>query len=332
MQYKFHHGIVGGTFDRFHRGHQALLTAAFEQSEKVTIGIATDELFHKKGLANLIEDYVIREQNIYDFVSKNGWTKRYTNIPIHDIYGNSLEEKNIDAVFVTENTGQNALKINEERKKKNMDPLEIVIVPFVLGEDNEIISSERIRRGEIDRDGNSYALLFQSKKEFHLPETVRKELQRPIGQIASSMQSVLSSLASHTMLIAVGDIVAASALKAGRTADINIIDGRTRRVALEPAYVVSFEKLSQRATRNPAGTITAQAATSLQEAMYDFETTHTEQLIVVTGEEDLLAIPAILFSPLESIILYGQFDIGIVVVKVSEQNKKRVYDLFRKFQ
>lgn len=329
---KFKNGIVGGTFDRFHRGHKALLTAACEQSEKVTIGIATSELFQDKHFATLIEDFDSRKQSVLTFLEQHQFADKTTIIPIHDIYGTSLEGNNIDAIFVTEKTRPNALKINDERQKKNLDPLEIVTVPFVLGEDNEIISSERIRKGEIDRDGNSYLLVFQTKKEFHLPEIVRKELQRPIGQIATNMQSVLSSLAPHTMLIAVGDIVAAAAQQAGRVADISIVDGRTRRAALDHAHLASFSKLSQRATHNPAGTITAQAAQTLQEAMYEFETTHAEQLIVVRGEEDLLAIPAILFSPLHSVVLYGQFGVGIVVVKVSEQNKKHVYDLFRKFQ
>src|SRR6266576_1791654 len=150
---KFQHAIVGGTFDRFHVGHRKLLTEAFENSEKVTIGIATDALFHNKSFVQLIEDYKDREQSVLQFLSDNSFKDRSEIIPIHGIYGNSLEEKNIDAIFVTESTRGNAQKINEERAKNNLDPLEIVTVSYILGEDDEIISSERIRKGMIDREG-----------------------------------------------------------------------------------------------------------------------------------------------------------------------------------
>jgi GTP-dependent dephospho-CoA kinase len=74
------------------------------------------------------------------------------------------------------------------------------------------------------------------------------------------------------------------------------------------------------------------AAKKIAAAITDFKTHHTQQLIDVSGEEDLLAIPAILLAPLSSVVVYGQFDQGIVVAHVTEQNKKRVYDLFGKFQ
>ena len=41
-------------------------------------------------------------------------------------------------------------------------------------------------------------------------------------------------------------------------------------------------------------------------------------IIVVDGEEDLLALPAIALAPLTSVILYGQPDEGLVIVKVDE--------------
>jgi pantetheine-phosphate adenylyltransferase len=332
MDMKFKHAIVGGTFDRFHAGHRALLSAAFEQSERVTIGIATNELFKDKNFADLIESYQTREHAVSVFLVKHGLTTRAKIISITDIYGNSLEDNNIDAIFVTEKTKPNALKINEERENRSLKKLEIITVPFVHGDDNEIISSERIRKGEIDREGKSYLKLFTTQKEFHLPDREREAIRKPIGEIATEMQTVIDSLLPHTMLIAVGDIVAVSAHQAGRMADINIIDGKTRRAILEPDYAVSLEKIKKRKTRNPAGTVTQEAANSLLTAITDFETTHAEQLIVVFGEEDLLAIPAILLAPINSVVVYGQFDQGIVVVHVSEQNKKRVQDLFGKFQ
>ncbi|MBI4226331.1 DUF359 domain-containing protein [Candidatus Roizmanbacteria bacterium] len=64
---------------------------------------------------------------------------------------------------------------------------------------------------------------------------------------------------------------------------------------------------------------------------FDFFTTKEKQLIVVKGEEDILALPAILFAPLHSVVLYGQIDMGVVMVEVTEQKKKEIQKLIKKF-
>ena len=332
MQYKFHRSLVGGTFDRFHLGHQKLLTTAFQNSEKVIVGIATDELFKDKSLAQIIEDYKTREQRVLIFLSEQGLENRFEIVPIHDFYGTSLTDENLDAIFITESNTENVLKMNEERQKKGFRPLEIIIVPYVYGDDREIISSVRIRNGEIDREGNSYVKLFEEQKEFVLPEKEREELRKPSGPIKKNMQDIISSLHSSQMLIAVGDIVSESLIKLGRAADISVIDGKTRRKILNPEGTHLFDSAIRLETENPAGVIRQKGALLLKKAITDYHATHNKQVIVVTGEEDLLAIPAILLSPLQTIVVYGQFDQGIVVVNVSEQNKKHIYNLFRKFK
>ncbi len=40
---------TGGTFDIIHRGHMTLLSAAFAISDKVIIGLTSDELAEKRG-------------------------------------------------------------------------------------------------------------------------------------------------------------------------------------------------------------------------------------------------------------------------------------------
>lgn len=53
--------------------------------------------------------------------------------------------------------------------------------------------------------------------------------------------------------------------------------------------------------------------------------------LIVDGEEDLLALPAILFAPLGSLILYGHWQHGIIAVEVNEQMKKKTQNLLNKF-
>ena len=45
---KFSLIAMGGTFDIIHRGHLTLLTTAFEISDKVIIGLTSDEFVQKK--------------------------------------------------------------------------------------------------------------------------------------------------------------------------------------------------------------------------------------------------------------------------------------------
>jgi uncharacterized protein (UPF0218 family) len=59
---------------------------------------------------------------------------------------------------------------------------------------------------------------------------------------------------------------------------------------------------------------------------------HHKQTIVVAGEEDLLALPAILLAPLGAIVLYGQWDRGAILVKVNEEKKKEVLGIVEKFR
>jgi len=332
MHYKFNRSLVGGTFDRFHLGHQKLLTTAFQNSEKVIIGLATDELFKDKSQSYIIEDYKTREQTVLDFLSQNNLASRSEIVPIHDFYGTSLTDADLDAIFITESNRENVLKMNEERQKKGFRPLEIIIVAYVHGNDGEIISSVRVRNGEIDREGNSYVKLFEKQSEFVLPGNERGEFRKPLSPIVKEMKDVISRLQSSEMLIAVGDIVAESLVKLGRPADVSVIDGRTRREILSARSSNLFHAMVRLEAENPAGVVTQKGVLALKEAITNYETTHKKQVIIVTGEEDLLAIPAILLSPLQTIVVYGQFDQGIVVVNVSEQNKKRVYNLFRKFK
>ena len=51
---------------------------------------------------------------------------------------------------------------------------------------------------------------------------------------------------------------------------------------------------------------------------------------MVEGEEDLMGFPAVLLAPDDSVMIYGQPDVGIVWVPVSKSNKKLARDLLEK--
>jgi pantetheine-phosphate adenylyltransferase len=145
---------VGGTFDEFHKGHRALLTKAFEASERVIIGLSTDALAEKLGKPHNIATYDVRLEELKSFLRKQGWINRAKIIPIKTIYGNTLTSRQIEGIVVSRQTAPTANKINEKRKAKGLKPLSIIVIDMVPAYNHAPISTTRIRFMEIDREGN----------------------------------------------------------------------------------------------------------------------------------------------------------------------------------
>ncbi len=284
MSYQF--AILGGTFDHFHAGHQELISTAFSASDHVTIGVVDTPLSPDKSFPSCLEDYLTRRNTLLAYLRTHELQSRATIIPIHDIYGTSLTDQSIEAIFVTAETRANADKINAKRRELTLPPLTIEIVPYALADDGQIISSGRIRAGEIDRTGRSYLKFFLDKSSYRLPKNLRATLSEPIGPIFTDVAKLVQTIPSSTPIITVGAIVSLALKKAGRPATVSIIDYRTQRHDLNKNELKQYFPVVNRRLENPAGTINPQIAKYL--------TTNIPQVIAVTGEEDLLALPAIL--------------------------------------
>ncbi len=145
--------MVGGTFDPLHAGHKKLLSRSFEiagPEGEVIIGLTTDEFAGRK--YHLVRPYGERKQNLEDFIRKHGYTAEWTIEPLVDRYGSALEA-DFDVLMVSEETFPVAVEINELRKERGKKKVDIVEISCVLAEDGRRISSTRIYRGEIDRQG-----------------------------------------------------------------------------------------------------------------------------------------------------------------------------------
>jgi pantetheine-phosphate adenylyltransferase len=145
---------MGGTFDLFHSGHQALIVKAFEVGDHVLIGLCSDAFLKKMRKPHTIASYAQRLEELKSFLRKNGFLKRAEIIPLDDAYGVTLSDTRIEAIVVSKETEPRAREINEKRKSIGMSPLPIVAVKMVLSDDHYPISSTRIWFEEIDREGN----------------------------------------------------------------------------------------------------------------------------------------------------------------------------------
>lgn len=145
---------VGGTFDRLHKGHKALLRVALSIGRKVVVGVTSDEMVSKSKADQEVNSFEVRVKRLKTWIEEEKSEDVHYDITrIDDVYGTSISEEELEAIVVSEETLYRALEINRIRVEKGLRPLVIVVVPMVLAYDGKPISSSRIRRGEINEEG-----------------------------------------------------------------------------------------------------------------------------------------------------------------------------------
>ncbi len=153
MKKRFEAVAVGGTFDEFHKGHRALLLKAFEVGKRVLIGLCTDKFAKKIWKPHKVATYEKRLKELKDFLRLKGLLDRVEILPLNDPYGITLSSGCVEAIVVSRETESRAQEINEKRRAKGLPPLSVVVIEMVPAENHVSISTTRIRRREIDREG-----------------------------------------------------------------------------------------------------------------------------------------------------------------------------------
>ena len=145
---------LGGTFNRFHKGHRLLIDTAVDNAGKtgfVFIGISDGPLVKNKPE---IASFEIRRDEVLSFLKgKKQDLPTIVVEPIETVEGPTLT-MDFDAIVVSKETKQVAENINEKRKNKGLKELKIITIPMILANDDKKISSTRIIDLEIDREGN----------------------------------------------------------------------------------------------------------------------------------------------------------------------------------
>ncbi len=148
---------TGGTFDILHKGHYMLLLKAFEAGRQIIIGVSSDD-YATRNQKKIINNYDIREENLKKFIEKNFNKSNYSVYQLNDFYGPTVLTREVQAIITTQSSLENCVKINRLRKSKGMPQLKIILVPLVEDKEGKVISSSRIREGEIDINGNKLNL------------------------------------------------------------------------------------------------------------------------------------------------------------------------------
>ena len=137
---KYQKIVVGGTFDRLHNGHRYLLSMAKHYGRKLIIGLCSDKMVKKRKKDwQKIQSYAQREKAIKNYLKKIRLSHSITKL--EDVYGPAVENTDIEAILLTEDTLKNGLKINKIRKKKKLKELDHIVLPYFLDCHNKKISS-----------------------------------------------------------------------------------------------------------------------------------------------------------------------------------------------
>jgi uncharacterized protein (UPF0218 family) len=162
----------------------------------------------------------------------------------------------------------------------------------------------------------------------HLPKDMRDELRVPLGPVLD--EGELAARIDPTSSIAtVGDMCTETLHRLGVPIKLAIVDFKTRRhpdgMWREALTAVGDVTIL---VGSPAGTIHSE----LYNIIIKSWACGYSVKIVVDGEEDLAALPAILHAPGGATVIYGIPDKGLALVQVDDKIKDVVSEALTRFE
>jgi hypothetical protein len=157
-----------------------------------------------------------------------------------------------------------------------------------------------------------------------LPNSLRDQFKNPLGVLLpeniADKKHILEFLSDNSYIITVGDRTTEKMIDFDLIPSLQIIDGVEKRQKRE---LPKLENTTELTVDNPATEITSQSIDVIKQAF----TLQSPVRMVVNGEEDLLVIPVCIHAPDNAVVLYGQPNEGLVIVKITSEIRNKTQKL-----
>ena len=157
-----------------------------------------------------------------------------------------------------------------------------------------------------------------------LPDSLIEQLKIPLVILLPEKQTdkinIQKHLSENSYIISVGDRTSQKMNEFGLIPSLQIIDGQEKREKREPPKLKNATELT---VDNPAAEITSQSISVIKNAF----TLQPPVRLFVNGEEDLLVLPVCIHAPENAVVLYGQPNEGLVIVKITPEIRNKAQTL-----
>lgn len=157
----------------------------------------------------------------------------------------------------------------------------------------------------------------------HLPENLRDSLKKPLGVLIkdsdATKENILKNIPAGSFVITVGDATTEKLIKCGIIPSLQIVDGLEKRFKRELPLSSAKTTFS---CDNPPAQITQESIEVIKKALQV-----PPARITVIGEEDLLVLPVCVHAPENSVVLYGQPNEGLVIVRINSEIRNKAQSI-----
>ncbi|MGI0011018.1 MAG: GTP-dependent dephospho-CoA kinase family protein [Nitrosopumilaceae archaeon] len=156
----------------------------------------------------------------------------------------------------------------------------------------------------------------------HLPENLRDSLKKPLGILIkdseTTKENILKNIPQGSFVISVGDATTEKLIRYGITPSLQIVDGLEKRFKrmLPSSTATTFS------CHNPPAQITEESLGVIKKALQV-----PPARIIIIGEEDLLVLPVCVYAPENSIVMYGQPNEGLVIVRINSEIRNKALSI-----
>jgi uncharacterized protein (UPF0218 family) len=312
-------------FDRFHLGHQVLIDRLADMPGPVAVVTGGEIVGRGLDLQCIIQPIEERLAKLKEYLREEELDEVIKAITMTQ-FSELLSIEDVTTFLMYQGPCCSEVKSGALDKRTKYEDVLDYLKP-VRAYDGDKLTSARVRKGEIDREGKR--LRGTNEPPRKLDFTQRGDLKSPKGDLYHKKDGLPEKRVAARIVeenpkcvLAVGDVTAATLIEQGCIPDVSIVDGITKRGKFEGTFLGEREYMFY----NPAAVLYPEAWSTIDTAIRDKK----KSLIVVDGEEDLMGFPSVLLAPNDSVMLYGQPDAGIVWVPVHKENKSLARSLLDK--